>query len=159
MKLILPIIMICISTNLFSQTSADSISMKKGFGGYFFYQGDKKLKLNQLAYKMKSNDQAFKQIQSAQGTYGLAAVIGGVGGFMVGWPIGTAIGGGDPNWTLAGIGAGLIIVSIPITHSFNKKAKQAIDTYNSGLHTSSFWEESELKFSVAGNAVGLRLSF
>lgn len=25
------------------------------------------------------------------------------GGFMIGWPIGTAIGGGKPAWALAGI--------------------------------------------------------
>lgn len=157
-SIILTLLIISI-TFVFGQTVPDSISMKKVFGGYQFYQGDQRLNMNQLANKMKLNDQAYQQIKSAQSSYTLASIIGGVGGFMVGWPIGTAFGGGDPNWTMAGIGAGLIVVSIPITQSVNKKAKQAIETYNSDLQTTSFWDKRELKFSMNGNGIGLTLSF
>jgi hypothetical protein len=143
----------------FGQTASDSISMKKVFGGYQFYQGEQRLNVNQLVNTMKPNNQAYQQIKSAQSTYTLATIIGGVGGFMVGWPIGTALGGGEPNWTMAGIGAGLIVVSIPISQSFNKKAKQAGETYNGGLQTSSFWDKNELKLSLTGNGIGLTLNF
>jgi len=143
----------------FGQTASDSISMKKVFGGYQFYQGEKRLNMNQLVSMMKPNNQAYQQIKSAQSTYTLSTIIGGVGGFMVGWPIGTALGGGEPNWTMAGIGAGLIVVSIPISQSFNKKAKQAVETYNSGLQTNSFWDKNELKLSLTGNGLGLTLNF
>lgn len=143
----------------FGQTASDSISMKKVFGGYQFYQGEQRLNVNQLVNTMKPNNQAYQQIKSAQSTYTIATIIGGVGGFMVGWPIGTALGGGEPNWTMAGIGAGLIVVSIPISQSFNKKAKQAVETYNSGLQTSSFWDKNELKLSLTGNGIGLTLNF
>jgi hypothetical protein len=81
------------------------------------------------------------------------------GGFMVGWPIGTAIGGGDPEWAMAGIGAGLIVIAIPLSLKFNKQAKQAVDTYNGGLFTSSFWDKNELIVSMTGNSVGLVLRF
>jgi len=60
---------------------------------------------------------------------------------------------------MAGIGAGLIVVSIPISQSFNKKAKQAVDTYNGGLQTSSFWDKNELKLTMTGNGIGLTLNF
>jgi len=143
----------------FGQTASDSISMKKVFGGYQFYQGEKRLNMNQLVSMMKPNNQAYQQIKSAQSIYTLSTIIGGVGGFMVGWPIGTALGGGEPNWTMAGIGAGLIVVSIPISQSFNKKAKQAVETYNSGLQTNSFWDKNELKLSLTGNGLGLTLNF
>lgn len=148
---------VCSFTN--GQSSTDSISMKKIFGGYQFYQGDKRLNMFQLVNTMKPNDQAYQQMKAAQATNTLATIIGGVGGFMVGWPIGTAIGGGEPNWTMAGIGAGLIVVSIPITQSFNKKAKQAVETYNGGLQTSSFWDKNELKLSLTGSGIGLTLNF
>jgi hypothetical protein len=143
----------------YGQVSTDSISMKKVFGGYQFYQGDKRLSLNQLVDALKPNEQAYQQIISAQSTSTIASIIGGVGGFMVGWPIGSAIGGKEPNWTMAGIGAGLIVVSIPIAQSFNKKAKQAVDTFNGGLQTSSIWDRSELKFSMNGNGIGLTFRF
>ena len=95
----------------------------------------------------------------SESTYTLATIMGGVGGFMVGWPIGTAIGGGEPNWIMAGIGAGLIVVAIPLSQNYNKKAKQAVDTYNIGLMTSSLWDKSELRLSMTGNGVGLTLRF
>jgi hypothetical protein len=143
----------------YGQTVSDSISTKKVFGGYKFNQGGTSLNLNQLVNAMKSNEQAYSQIKSAQSTYTLASVFGFAGGFMVGWPIGTAIGGGEPNWTLAGIGAGLIVISIPISQKFNKQAKQAVDTYNSGLQPTSFWNKSELNLSMGRDGIGLKLRF
>ncbi len=146
-------------TFAFGQAPSDSITMKKVFGGYQFYQGDKLLKVNQLVNTMKTNEQAYKQIKSAQSTYTMAMILSSAGGFMVGWPLGTAVGGGEPNWTIAGIGAGLIVAAIPISQSFNKKAKQAVDTFNSGLQTSSFWEKNELNLTLTGNGIGLTLNF
>jgi|SRR3989339_464448 len=146
-------------TFTFGQTVTDSISVKNVFGGYQFYQGEKRLNMHQLVNAMKPNEQAYNQIKTAKSTYALASIVGFAGGFMVGWTIGTAIGGGEPNWSMAGIGAGLIVVSIPISQKFNKQAKQAVDTYNSGLQTSSFWDKSELRFSMTGNGVGLTLRF
>ena len=146
-------------TFTFGQTPADTVSMKKVFGGYQFYQGGQRLNMNQLVNTMKPNEQAYKQIKSAQSTYTIAKIFSFAGGFMIGWPLGTAIAGGEPNWAMAGIGAGLIVVAIPMSQSFNKKAKQAVDTYNEGLQTSSFWNKSELILSITGNGIGLKLRF
>ena len=146
-------------TFAFGQSETDSISMKKVFGGYQFYQGEKRLNVKQLVNTMKPNEEAYSQMKSAKSSYTTASVISFAGGFMVGWPVGTAIGGGEPNWTLAGIGAGLLVVSIPISQKFNKQAKQAVDTYNLGLQTTSFWDKSELRLSMTGNGLGLTLKF
>jgi hypothetical protein len=146
-------------TFMFGQTAVDSISVKQAFGGYQFYQGGKRLAMNQLVNTMKPNEQAYQQIKSAQSTYAMAMIVSYAGGFMVGWPVGAALGGGEPNWIMAGIGAGLIVVAIPISQRYYKKAKLAVGTYNSGLHTSSFWDEKELKIAFTGNGVGLKLTF
>ena len=156
--LIMTILLVSL-TCAFGQTNTDSISMKKVFGGYQFYQGNKMLNINQLSTAMKPNEEAYMQMKSAKSTYTMAMIVSCAGGFMVGWPIGTSLGGGEPNWAMAGIGAGLIVVSIPITKSFNKKAKLAVDTYNAGLLSSSVWERSELKLSFSGNGMGLALRF
>ena len=157
-SLILTLLTICLSFT-FGQTSSDSITMKKVFGGYQFYHADKRLNMSKLVKIMQPNEQAYKEIKAAQSTYTIAAIIGGAGGFMVGWPIGTALGGGEANWTMAGIGAGLIVVSIPISQKFNKQAKRSVDTFNGGLKTSSFWDKNELRFSMTENGVGLTLRF
>jgi hypothetical protein len=78
---------------------------------------------------------------------------------MIGWPVGAAIGGGNPNWAMAGIGAGLIVVSIPISQGVNKHAAIAVDSYNKGLESNSFWRKRELKLQMTGNGIGLALHF
>lgn len=159
-KIAIVITLLAVSMSFtFGQTTSDSVSMKKVFGGYQFYQGEQRLNMNQLANTMKPNEQAYKQIKSAKSTYTMAMIFSYAGGFMVGWPLGTAISGGEPNWAMAGIGAGLIVVAIPISQSFNKKAKQAVDTFNGGLQTSSFWDKKELNLTLTGNGIGLTLNF
>ncbi|HOB83872.1 MAG TPA: hypothetical protein PKX27_03385 [Bacteroidales bacterium] len=156
-QIIMALLTVCLAVS-FGQTS-ESITMKKVFGGYQFYQGDKRLNMNQLVNAIKPNEQAYKEIRSAKTTYAITSVFAGAGGFMVGYPIGTAIGGGDPNWTMAGIGAGLIVVSIPLSVKFNKQARQAVNTYNNGSVTGSFWNKSEFKFCFTANGMGLKLRF
>lgn len=161
MKRLAIIISLLIVTFSFTigQTSTDSISIRKVVGGYQFYQGEKLLKMNQLVETVKPNEQAYIQMKSAQSSSILASVFGFAGGFMVGWPIGTAIGGGDANWAIAGIGAGFIVAAIPISINSNKKAKLAVDTYNGELQANSFWDRNELKLSMTGNGIGLALNF
>lgn len=158
MKQILIMLMFCMSANLFSQTVANSILTKKVFSDYQFHEGDKP-NLNQLANTMKPNGLDFQQVKPAKSTSTFALILSSVGGFLVGWPIGTAIGGGDPNWTLAAIGAGLIVISIPLYQSAKSKARQGMNTSDGELQTSSHWNKSELNFSVTGNGIGLVLSF
>ncbi|MBV2246387.1 MAG: hypothetical protein KUL83_04430 [Lentimicrobium sp.] len=159
-KIIFIIIALVVSmTYAFGQSVSDSISARKVFGGYRFYQGDQRLNFYQLENIMKQDELAYQQIVAAKSTNSVSTVIGGIGGFMVGWTIGTAIGGGDPNWILAGMGAGLIVISIPITNSTIKKTKQAVDTYNAGLQASSLVNKWDFKFSMTGNGIGVILCF
>ncbi|MEQ8471956.1 MAG: hypothetical protein RIC35_12265 [Marinoscillum sp.] len=140
-------------------TSPSSIIMRKEFVGYQFYQEEKRLGVKQLLEAVRSNYQAYQQIQSAQSIHSLAVILSSAGGFMVGWPIGTAVGGGDPNWKLAAVGAGFLAASIPISLTFNKKVRKAVNIYNSGLQTSTFKKKSEFKLLVGANTVGLTLKF
>lgn len=151
--------LLIIGTFAFGQSYSDSITVERVFGGYQFYQNNQRLSVNKLVKAMRSNEIAYSQVKSARSANTFATILGYAGGFMLGWPIGTSLGGGDPNWTLAAIGGGLIVVAIPINHSFNKKARQAIGTFNEGLQTSSFWQRSELRFTVSGNTLGLKLKF
>ncbi len=139
---------------------AQRIEMQKVSGGYKYTQNGNQLKMRDLVKTMESNQQAFEMIKKAQTNQSLASVIGLVGGGLVGWPIGTAIGGGDANWVLAGVGAGLIGVSIPLSSSANKKTKEAVETYNASLGTATFNENKpQWKFVANGNGIGVSLGF
>lgn len=145
--------------NRSSPAMRDTILIHKVFGGYQFYQGNTRLNMSQLVNTMKPNERAWQLAKKARSTNTLGTIIGFAGGAMVGWPLGTALAGGDPEWVMAGIGAGLIVVAIPLSQKFNKQIKQAVDVYNAPLRGSSFWDKRELKFSISGNGAGLVLNF
>ena len=155
-------ILVFLSTTLamsFAQTSTDTITVKKVGGGYRFYKADQLLTMTQLVDAVKSNDLAYTQIKSAQSSHVFSSILGGVGGFMVGWQLGATLGGGKANWGMAGVGAGLIVIAMPIAISSGKKAKEAVDTYNGGLSKTSFWDRHELKLNMRNNSIGLALNF
>ena len=138
--------------------SEGEITSKKVFGGYTFSQGDKTLTINQLLSTMKENPEAYDLMKSAKSTTDAATVLGAIGGFMIGWPLGSAIGGGDPNWALAGIGAGVLAIGIPVGISANRKVLNAVDRYNQGLQNTSINATPKLNLTF-GNGFGLALNF
>ncbi len=143
----------------FSQASRDSIQYKKINGDLRFYQDGNRLRWFEVADFMEPNPQAYQAMKSARSTRAQGTIIGGAGGFMAGWAIGGAIGGGEFDLATLGIGAGLIVVALPLSAASNKKAISAVTLYNRGLQSSSFWERSELRFSMNGNGAGFTLRF
>jgi hypothetical protein len=141
------------------QLTSDSILINKTFGVYQFYQGNTRLNMSQLVNTMKPNERAWQLAKKAQSTNALGTIIGFAGGALIGWPLGTALAGGDPEWVMAGIGAGLIVVAIPLSQKFNRQIKQAVSTYNSSLRGNSFWDKNELRVLMKGDGVGLVLNF
>ncbi len=137
----------------------DSIGIERGFGEYKYIKGGKQLNIYQLARTMRPNEQAYKKVKLAPTMHVTEMVLSCAGGFLIGWPVGTMLGGGNFDWSLARIGIGFIAVAIPIEVVFKIKVKQAIDIYNSGLQTSSLNKKSEIYLSLTENGVGLMLRF
>lgn len=142
---------------MIAQNKTDSIEVTKKLGTVFRQHG-KSLKPRQLTDLMQSNPEAYHEMKIAKNNYNAGQVIGGVGGFLIGWPIGTAIGGGDPNWTLAIVGAGLVGVSIPFSMAYTRHAKSAVRTYNRGLQQTSF-NHIDLHLGISLNTIGIRMTF
>ncbi len=161
MKSILSILIIICLVSSFSsaQSNSDSIATKKIFGGYQFSQNNQALTIKQLGSVLQANPEASKLFQKAKPNATAATIFALAGGALVGWPVGTAIGGGKPSWELAGIGAGLIVISIPFSAGFNKNAKAAVATFNQGTRTSALQRRTEFKLALAANSVGLTIKF
>lgn len=92
------------------------------------------MNLKKLKQLFATNEQATKEIKSSETPRIFATILGYAGGFMLGWPLGTVLAGGKPNWAIAGIGAGLTAVSIPFGISSNKRLKKAAHTFNVSTH-------------------------
>lgn len=139
-------------------TTSDSIMSEKKGAGYRYYLKGKVLSLEQLSVTLKSNPQAYVKIEKAKGSKSFANILAYAGGFMIGFPIGTAIAGGKPNWTLAGIGEGCILIMIPVLHSAENQTKQAVDIYNGGLKSTAIIRK-DLRFGLTNNGIGLYIRF
>lgn len=140
--------------------NAQKIEMEKVFGGYKFTQYGKKMTMSDLARTMESNQQAYAFIKKAQTNNTFATIFGFAGGGLVGYQIGTALGGGEPNWAIAGVGAGLIVAGIPFTSGANKNARKALETYNEGLvNRDGTTFIHSVNFAFTGNGFSLALQF
>jgi len=137
--------------------NAQKIEIEKVFGGYKYYQNEKRMTFGDLARTMESNAKALKLIKKAQGNNTLSSIFGFAGGALFGWPIGTELGGGNPNWTIAGIGVGVMAIGIPLSSGANKNAREAIELYNSSLEPSSY-RGFKPQFNLLSNSSGFGIS-
>lgn len=118
----------------FGQTEGDPIRLKKVFGGYKFYQNDHQLTIRQLRDAVGENLQAYKEIESARRTRIWVLILSGLGGAMIGDQVGTSMAGGDPDWSVAVAGGGLVFVAmVPLNNKFNREARRGVDLYNAEL--------------------------
>ena len=115
---------------LFSQTTDNTITYFKVLGGYKFKQNGQVLSPRNMLDIFLGNEEAYATMKKAKRNYDPAMVLGAIGGVLIGWPIGTVIGGGDPNWTLAAVGGAIIIGSIPLINAYHKHAISATGLYN-----------------------------
>ena len=139
--------------------NAQEIEMKKVWGGYQFMQNGKNLNVKDMQTIMKDNKEALELITSAKTNQNWALILGGAGGALVGFPVGTAVGGGDPQWALAGAGAALIVASIPIIKGFNKKASKAVELYNAGVNNTAYNFNPKFNLNIKGLGLGLTMNF
>ncbi|MBL0742347.1 hypothetical protein [Chryseolinea lacunae] len=142
-----------------AQTTTDTdLRMEKNFWGIKFYQGSKLLKPAEVLNIMKPNDQAYAAFKKAKTNADAASVVGFVGGALIGWPLGTAIAGGDPQWGLAAGGAALLLIGIPLSQGFTKNANMAFDLYNHGDTTAKSYAP-KMYVGVRGAGVGVAVRF
>lgn len=106
---------------------------------------------------MNENQEAQQIIKKVKTKNTVASIFSGVGGFIIGWQLGAAIVGGEPNWNAAAVGGGLVLISIPISVKSYKQALQAVKIYNAGLVASS--KRSQLFLCTTVDGVGLKLKF
>lgn len=155
-QLVIVAILFLCAFQTFAQSSEQTIQIKKTAFGTSYLQNEKKLTPKQLLDITQYNAEANEIMKKAKTNADVSMVLGAIGGFMIGWPLGTAIAGGDPNWTLAGVGAGFVVVSIPFSVKYSKQAKEAVS-----IHNKTFEGVSRLNFDIGcfHSGLGLKISF
>lgn len=153
---------LALSISLFSQNnSTDTIQIVQAGGGYNFRLNGETINIKNMQVLMQNNAEALKYLNKAKSTNGFLSVLSYAGGFLIGYPVGTLLGGGEPNWTLAAVGCGLVVIAIPISSSVKSNARKAVSIYNSGLSDTSYRPAPtyNLQLSYSQNGLGLSLRF
>jgi len=150
------LVVVLTGINCFGQDLSDTIHAVDKTLGLAYYQHRKPLNYRQLAEMMKSNDLAYKHIKRAKRNQNTSLLFQYAGGFLIGYPIGTMIAGGDPNWVLAGIGGGLILLSIPFVTSSMENGKQAVQYYNERIQSDvGYRRKPQFEVGVTQNGIGI----
>lgn len=157
LKVVIGCFWVMISFCANGQSISDSITVKRTFGTVFQQHG-KNLTPRMLLDITQSNPEAHNEMKLAKNNFDAGYALGLAGGALVGWPVGTALAGGDPNWTIAAVGAGLIVVSIPFSSAYVKRAKKAASIFNSQLKKLGF-NRMDLKIGCTHHGIGLSLNF
>lgn len=140
-------------------TVRDTIQISPSGLGYKYTYKNEPMTLNQLETMLSSNSTAYQYLLKAKSTSPLISVLSYAGGGFIGYPIGTLIGGGEPQWTMALIGCGLIAIVIPISAAAENNLKKAVRYYNNGIVPTPKTTSMELKMGATQNGIGLVLRF
>lgn len=139
--------------------SAQKIETKKTHRNYHFFQNGNKLTINEMVKIMKNNKESYKLMKSARLENYFISGVGLTASVITGISLGDLIAGNKPNWTLIGIGSGLMMSDfIFYKKNINKRLK-AVDIYNNSLSISSSNFKPKFEITLNINTIGLVMSF
>jgi hypothetical protein len=136
--------------------SQKKLTMYKTFGGAVYEMDTLTLSTKQVMMVLKQNPEAFAEFKVARRRATASSVLGFTGGLLVALPLVTAVAGGQPEWIYAGVGGVFLLATIPLSVSFRGHALNALDIYNSNLHTSKARVKSSFYFYGTGASLVLR---
>jgi hypothetical protein len=99
-------------------------------GEKYSYQGKENLRFRDVKELLNFDEENQRIISNAETAKTFSTIFGFAGGFCVGYALGSSFGGKPINLPLLGAGAGLILVSIPISSGYVKNVKKAVNNFN-----------------------------
>ena len=137
----------------------DRILIIPSAGGVRFEQNGIPQSTKSLLSIMESNPEAHEYMTKAHANNSLGNVLSYAGGAFIGYPIGTYLGGGEPNWVLAGVGAGILLIAFPVMSSAKENAIKAVEIYNSGLLSYRGKYPVNYKIGFTSSGFGFQMTF
>jgi hypothetical protein len=134
-------------------------SEKKWYGRIYTYQVVQLRKLTDFYPIMENSLEAVSQVKKARTNRGVAIGCSGVGGFLLGWPLGEALAGAqNPTWVLAAVGGGLAIVGIGFGVKSDKQLKKGVDIYNESISRSDA-DSYDVEIAFTANGINVNVRF
>ena len=95
-----------------------------------YRQDGQRVAPDSLIRTLRSEPEAAPAVERAQTLATIATLLAGVGGALVGWPLGEASSGAKPHWALAGAGGGAIVIGIPLAIWADSSMDAAVASHN-----------------------------
>lgn len=125
LKFYLPFLILFCCSNVFG-LNRDTIFISKNK----FVLSGVEMNFKQTLEVMKDVPEAYKLMKKARNNNAVATAFGFITGFAIGVPLGQALGGGEPEWGIAAIGGGALVLAIPFMINTKKLSKLSVRKYN-----------------------------
>ena len=152
MKRVLFLLVAAVFTANFAQAQSELIYHKGAI-----MQDGTKLMPPKVKEVMSGNSEALKTYKSGQIFLGAGTFSSGIGVCMIGWDLGTRLGGGEGNGTLLAVGAVVWGVGLGFVLIGDAKTKKSVTLYNSTLSSNSV--SYQINFGFTPTGVGLSIRF
>lgn len=141
--------------------TCQKIEYEKTPQGYLYTFEGESISYNQVEKLVVKDEDAITYWKNHLTTKRWGRFLGFVGGGLVAWPIGSLVAGGTLNWTLAAIGAGVVLViAIPLIVRSNQLMTMSLDVYNreeTDGHANTGRLNLSLAFTTSG--IGMVITF
>ena len=138
----------------------DSLKITKSSLGYNFYSGNTQIYKDDFRNIISKDHAAFEYFRKGNNMNALSTILSLGAGFGIGWLVGGMLAGGEPNWIMGGVGAGLLIFSIPLSQRAQSNFNKSVTLYNKNLsNESNYIQSSYLKLTFGIQEIGLKLTF
>lgn len=140
--------------SVFAQNASDTITVEKN---KYYYHGMQIESMRQIKSLVANDELALKEVKKASVASGFSSVIGYLGGFAIGYEVGSMF-FGKFNPYIFGGGLAVAGLSIGLGAVSNNHLKKGVAIYNANLGKTAYGGV-ELNFGLAPGGVGLTLSF
>jgi len=143
------------------KSSAGPITIEKSFWGTkYIWNGQKIQPRSGFATIMADHEECLASVRSGNTKFWSGAVLAGVGGALIGWPVGQSIGGAeDVNWELAYVGGGIAVFGIILSVMAEKSYNKAVNCYNAQFENTSGISRRSIDFEVGMKRANVLVRF
>ncbi len=129
--IILLVTMVTATCNVFAQKKGDKLKVETGLFKNKYYHGVWSISQDKAMNMLSENGESYALINKGIKLQRTFRIMAGAGTAMVLYSaISEAAGADDARWYIAGIGGGVILISIPIYSTGHKKVHESIEVYN-----------------------------
>ena len=129
------------TTYCFAQenTAASPITIEKSFWGNKYIWNEQKVQArSDFTTIMADHEECLSSARSGNTKYWSGMILAGIGGALVGYPLGQSIGGEeDVSWEIAYVGGGLSVIGIVLSVMAENSYKKAANCYNAQFENTS----------------------